>query len=218
MDALTLTGNDPGKEEMEYHAKFGHTILWIKNMDITRRIVICCIYCGLGTQNMAPNLPGFQGIKRCIKYIDSHYHKPIFNPSNYYDVSNLIRIKRSEYQVEDYKTHNCIELHQDQDHAIILNRRWPFSGIIHNIIDIVLLWKINIQPAVEFEPSDVEIICIYKAVDKTTAIRGNTELLEIHTDAPKVHLEDSTSCIYFVEYKIVTHRVKHIDITVCFLK
>ena len=44
------------------------------------------------------------------------------------------------------------------------------------------------------------------------------EALALHTGAPKVHWEDNTGCISILEYKIVTPRVKHIDITVCFLQ
>ena len=44
------------------------------------------------------------------------------------------------------------------------------------------------------------------------------EALDLHTGAPTVHWEDNTSFISFVEAKIVTPRVKHIDITVCFLQ
>ena len=32
----------------------------------------------LGTQTVAPTITGFQGIKQCVKYLDSHPHKPIF--------------------------------------------------------------------------------------------------------------------------------------------
>ena len=42
--------------------------------------------------------------------------------------------------------------------------------------------------------------------------------LALHTGAPTVHWEDNTSFISFVEAKIVHPRVKHIDITVCFLQ
>ena len=44
------------------------------------------------------------------------------------------------------------------------------------------------------------------------------EALVLHTGTPIVHWEDNTSCIYFVEAKRVTPRVKHIDIPVCFLQ
>ena len=43
------------------------------------------------------------------------------------------------------------------------------------------------------------------------------EALALHTGSHTVHWEDSTSCIYAVEAKIVTPRVKHIDIPVFFL-
>ena len=44
------------------------------------------------------------------------------------------------------------------------------------------------------------------------------EALALYTGAPTLHWEDNTSCIYIVEAKIVTPRVKHIDINVCFLQ
>ena len=42
--------------------------------------------------------------------------------------------------------------------------------------------------------------------------------LALHICATTVHWEDNTSCISVVEDKMVTTRVKHIDITVCFLQ
>ena len=44
------------------------------------------------------------------------------------------------------------------------------------------------------------------------------EALALHTGANTVHWEDNTSCIYVVEAKIVTPRVKQIDIPVYFLQ
>ena len=44
------------------------------------------------------------------------------------------------------------------------------------------------------------------------------EALALHTGAPTLHWEDTTSCISVLEAKIVTHRVKHIDIPVLFLQ
>ena len=44
------------------------------------------------------------------------------------------------------------------------------------------------------------------------------EALALHTGAPTVYFEDTTSCIIFVEAKIVATRVKHIYIPVCFLQ
>ena len=82
---------------------------------------------------MEPTLPDLQGIKRCIKYLDDHAHKPIIYPSNYYG-SNVIIITWIGNQVEDYTTHNCLECHQDVDHDIIINRRLSVSGIIYTLI------------------------------------------------------------------------------------
>ena len=59
---------------------------------------------------------------------------------------------------------------------------------------------------------------MYKSVKKSNAIQRYLELLEIHTGAMAVHFKDIKSCIYVVEAKKVTLRVKHIDITVCFLQ
>ena len=77
---------------MEYHSKFGHTIVRIQYIAIMSRIDILNTACHLGTQNVAPNLPGFQGIKRCIQYMASHPQKPIAYPYNSYYVSNFIRL------------------------------------------------------------------------------------------------------------------------------
>ena len=58
---------------------------------------------------------------------------------------------------------------------------------------------------------------MYKSVNKTKVIRRYMEALALHTGAPAVHWGDNTSCISVFEDKIVTPRVKHIDIPVCFL-
>ena len=41
-------------------------------------IDLCYAAFSLSTQDMAPTLPGFQGIKQFVQYLDSHPHKPIF--------------------------------------------------------------------------------------------------------------------------------------------
>ena len=38
----------------------------------------------LGTQTVAPTLPGFQGLKIRIQYFATHPHKPILYPYNLY--------------------------------------------------------------------------------------------------------------------------------------
>ena len=53
---------------------------------------------------------------------------------------------------------------------------------------------------------------MYNAVNKNKEIRRYIESLSLHTGAPAVNLEDIKSYIYIVEAKIVTLRVKHIDI------
>ena len=55
---------------------------------------------------------------------------------------------------------------------------------------------------------------MYKAFNKTKALQRYMKALELHAGAPTVHWEDNTSCIYVVEDKRVTHRVKHIGIPV----
>ena len=57
-----------------------------------------------------------------------------------------------------------------------------------------------------------------KYVNKKKAILRYMEALELQTGTSTVHWEENTSFISAVEAKIVTPRVKHIDITVCFLQ
>ena len=85
MASLPLTGNALHKAEMEYNGKFGHIIGRIQNIALMSRLEICYTSCHLETQTVAPTLPSFQGIKCCIQYLDSHFHKPIFHLSNNYD-------------------------------------------------------------------------------------------------------------------------------------
>ena len=118
--ALPLTGRALHKAEMEYRGTFGHTIGSIQHIALMSIIDLCYATCRLNTQNVAY---GFQCIKRCVQYMASHPHKPIFYPSNSYDVSNFIRLTWSGNKVEDDTNQNFLGCHQDADHSIILNRR-----------------------------------------------------------------------------------------------
>ena len=84
---------------MEYHGKSGHTIGNIQHIALMSIIEIFYTTYSLETQTVAPILPGFQGIKHCVKYLASHSHKPIFYSSNSYDGSNFIRLTWSGNQL-----------------------------------------------------------------------------------------------------------------------
>ena len=71
---------------------------------------------------MAHDLPGFKGLKRCIRYIDNH-PKTIFHPSCPYEGSNMIGLTRSGYQVKDHTNQNYLKLYQYEEHASNMNRR-----------------------------------------------------------------------------------------------
>ena len=139
---------------MEYHGKFGHTLRRIQHIAIMSRIDLCYATCRLATQTVAHTLPGFQGLKRCVQYLARHPHKPIFYPSNSYDGSNVIRLTWSGNQVEDHTTQNCLEFHQHEDHAIIINRKRSVSGIIHTLLGVAVCWKVQIQPAIASDSTD----------------------------------------------------------------
>ena len=59
---------------------------------------------------------------------------------------------------------------------------------------------------------------MYKAVNKTKAIKLYIDALALHTGSLTVNWENNTSCIYVVEAKIGTPLIKNIDITVCFIQ
>ena len=108
MAVFPLTLNALHKSEMKYHGNFVYTLGWIQHISIMSRIGICYKACLLANQTVAPTINGFQGIKRCIQYLDSQPHKTIFYPYNSYDGSNVIILTWSANQVEDYTTHNCL--------------------------------------------------------------------------------------------------------------
>ena len=103
MAALPLTGHALQKAEMEYHGNFGHKLGRIQHIYLMSRIDLFYATYHLATQNVAPTLPVFQGIKRCVQYLASHPHKPIFYPSNYHDGSNVIRLAWSGNQRTYFK-------------------------------------------------------------------------------------------------------------------
>ena len=59
---------------------------------------------------------------------------------------------------------------------------------------------------------------MYKSVKKTKVIRRYMEALSLHNGAPTLNWEENKNCIYVVESKSVTPRVKHFGIPVCFLQ
>ena len=101
MAALPSIGNALRKAEMEYHEKFGHTIVSIHHIFLMNRIGICYTACHLENQIVSPTTTGFQGINCCVQYLASNPNKTIFYLSNYYDGSNFIRLTWSGNQVED---------------------------------------------------------------------------------------------------------------------
>ena len=83
------------------------------------------------------------------------------------------------------------------------------------MLGVAVCCKVQIQPAIASDPTDGEIRYMYKAVNKIKFIWRYKEALKFHTGAPTVNWEENTICIYVVEAKRVTTRVKHIDISVC---
>ena len=90
IDVLPLKGNSLHKAELEYHGKVWYTIGRIQHIVLLSRIGSCYSICHVSNQAVAHILTGFQGIKCYVKCLDSHPHKPIFDPSNSYDGSNII--------------------------------------------------------------------------------------------------------------------------------
>ena len=138
MFAIPLTGNYLHKKEMEYYGKFGHTLGRIQHIAFMSRIHIFNAACNIETQTVEPNIPGFQGIKWCVQYLDSHPHKPIFYPYTSYYLSNVNIFTWIGNQVEDHTTQNVLECHQDVDHPININRRRSVSGILHTLLGVAV--------------------------------------------------------------------------------
>ena len=121
------------------------------------RIELFNATCSLATQTVAPTLPGFQGIKHCVQYLASHPHITICHPYNSYDGSDVIILTWSRNQYEDHTTRNCLECNHDAYHAIILNKRRSVLGIIHTLLGVAVCWKLQIQPDIASDSTNVEI-------------------------------------------------------------
>ena len=96
--------------------------------------------------------------------------------------------------------------------------RWSVSVIFCALVGFSVCCKVQIQPAIAYYYADGEIRCMYKAVNKNKAVHRYIESLAIHTGSPTVNWEENTSYISVVEDKIVTPRVKHLDIHIYFYK
>ena len=105
---VTWTSNNPCNVVMEYSGKFWHTPRRINHIVLLRIIDIFYTSWQLGTQTVAPAPPGFQGLKRCINYLDIKPNKPIFCHFISYDGSNVIIITWSGKKVEEQSTHNYL--------------------------------------------------------------------------------------------------------------
>ena len=151
------------------------------------RIDICYIACRMGTQTLAPNIPGFQVLKRCIQYMDSHPHKHIFNPSGSNYELNTIRLTSSGNQVEGYTIHNFLEFYQYADHDIIISIRRLVSGIVHTLTEVTFCWKVYIPLYVASESTDGEIIFMYNYINNTKSIQSYMKSLALNTCAPIVY-------------------------------
>ena len=87
---------------MKYHKNVGHALGQIQHIVPITRIKICSEACSLATENMAPNITGFRGLKSFIEYI---WLVTLINPfyaSNSYNFSIVIRLTLSWNQGEDY--------------------------------------------------------------------------------------------------------------------
>ena len=71
-----------------------------------------------------------------------------------------------------------------------MNRIRPVSRIVHTILGVDVLCKIQIQPAAYLEYTDGEISYMYKDFKKTKSIGGFMEAWALHTKDPTVHWED----------------------------
>ena len=103
--------------------------------------IICEFYYSVKNCLFRPFYPQFGEFGWLGPDSTSHPHKPIFYPSNYYCVSNVIRLTWIGNQVEDYTTQNCLEWYQDVYHTRILNIRRSVSGIIHTLLGVAVFGK-----------------------------------------------------------------------------
>ena len=76
-------------------------------------------------------------------------------------------------QVEEHTTHNALEFHQYSDHARNINIRQSVSGILHTLIDIYVLFKVHIQPAISYDSTDGNIYTCIK-LPRKLRLSGDT--------------------------------------------
>eukprot|EP00978_Attheya_sp_CCMP212_P017039 scaffold45200_cov53-Attheya_sp.AAC.1 len=167
----------------------------------------------LGSFNVAPSEPAFQGLKRIARFLATHTDKPFFYPKNVLlDGTNTLRHQYDHATHDEITILNDLECFQDAGFARDLTDRRSISACFHFLYGVAVSWKIGKQPAVAAHSTDAELRAMFLAVKRTITFRHFLEHLGYSQADPTRHHEDNQPSIDIVVANKVTSQVRHIHI------
>jgi hypothetical protein len=172
----------------------------------------------LGSFNVAPTEPAFQGLKRVARYLATHPDKPFFYPRNVpLDGTTTLQHQYNHDQYDEQTVLNTLECFQDAGLARDLTDRRSISACFHFLYGVAVSWKIGKQPAVAAHSTDAELRAMFTATKRTITFRNFIEHYGYNLPEPTRHHEDNQPSIDIVAANKVTSRVRHIHIPVCYM-
>eukprot|EP00978_Attheya_sp_CCMP212_P035811 scaffold158076_cov30-Attheya_sp.AAC.1 len=167
----------------------------------------------IGSFNVAPSKPAFQGLKHIARFLATHTDKPFFYPKNVLlDGTNTLRHQYDHATHDEITILNDLKCFQDAGLACDLTDRRSISACFHFLYGVAVPWKIGKQPAVAAHSTNAELRAMFLPVKRTITFRHFLEHLRYSQADPTRHHEGNQPSIDIVSANKVTSRVRHIHI------
>ena len=105
----------------------------------------------------APSSPSFMGLKRILRYLATHTHRPIMYPRASIDGIHTIRVDFDTPKFEEIELPNSLIALVDSDHARDNNTRRSCHCVLVLLAGVVVDWKMQQQRVVALHSTDSEI-------------------------------------------------------------
>jgi hypothetical protein len=219
-EALPAEPDELLQLEKQYNGPYRTTLGQFQHLKEWTRPELSYATTRLGSFNVAPTEPAFQGLKRIARYLATHPDKPFYYPKNVsLEGTNQLRHEYDHAEYDELTVLNALECFQDAGLARDLTDRRSMAACFHFLYGVAVSWKIGKQPAVAAHSTDAELRAMFMALKRTVAFRHFLEYLGYAQalPAPTRHHEDNQPSIDIISANKVTSRVRHVHIPICYM-
>lgn len=219
MEQLPAVGSELKALESKYGGTFAGILGELMHVECVSRFDLSYSIRRLGAFSHGPNAAAFEGLRRALRYLATHVHRPVM----------YIRRKRGgteELRVEfDAPLYKSIDLPTtlmtavDSDHARDQATRRSVHCVFVLLNGVILSHKVQQQRATAIHSTHSEIIGGLAATKESTYIQDVCTFLQLPRDdiRPVPIYIDSQPCIDALEANTVTTRVKHIAVPIKYI-